>query len=348
MTTQTALLVQKVGEPVSAVHDWPVPLPGSRQIQVKVAVAGLNPHDQKSRDLGFLINDNLPGIVGSDVVGVVTALGDDVKRFRVGERVVGQASIALGRNSKALQQYAILEEDYAAVVQDGFSEDEYATLPTNLLAGVIGFFDKDGLNLPAPWSKQESSPSLSKSSILIIGGGSNCGRFATQLAKLTNFGTIVVVGGSETELKGYGATHVVDRHGGHDAVLARIRAVVGDDLLYAFDAYNPPDSQHLAINALSSSKTGKLARLRWSGRNVSDADIHPKAAGFELKDVLGASDLKPEVAVPLWQHLPDYLAQGQIKPLKFVVEQGLDPEKVNKVLDAYRDGLPVVQTHFHL
>lgn len=141
---------------------------------------------------------------------------------------------------------------------------------------------------------------------------------------------------------------MVNRHGGHDAVLSRIRAVVGDDLLYAYDAYNPPDSQHLAINALSSSKTGKLARLRSSGGNVNDADIHPKDAGFELKNVLGISDLKPDVAIPLWQHLPHYLTQGQIKPLKFVVEQGLDAEKVNKVLDAYRDGLSVVQTHFHL
>lgn len=136
MTVQTALIVQKIGGPVSAVHDWPVSLPSSRQIQVKVTVAGLNPHDQKGRDIGLFIKDKLPGILGSDVVGVVTALGDDVNRFRVGDRVFGQSSLGPGAASKALQQYAILDEDYAAIVPEGFTEDESATLPTNLLAGT--------------------------------------------------------------------------------------------------------------------------------------------------------------------------------------------------------------------
>jgi NADPH:quinone reductase len=31
-----------------------------------------------------------------------------------------------------------------------------------------------------------------------------------------------------------------------------------------------------------------------------------------------------------------------------VVKQGLDAAAVNEVLDAYRDGKPVVKTHIHL
>jgi NADPH2:quinone reductase len=220
----------------------------------------------------------------------------------------------------------------------------------NTCLGIIAFFDtKDGLDLPAPWiSASASVSSLTDSFILIVGGGSNCGRFATQLARLTGFGTIVVVGGNESELISFGATHVVERHGGHDTVLERIRAIAGDDLIYAFDAYNAPNEQHLAINALSNLKQGKLARLVWSRGSVQEDMIREKAKGYELKNVLGISHLKPDVATPFWQHATEYLALGKIKPLEFVSVQGLDVDKVNEVLDAYRDGKRVVQTHFRV
>jgi NADPH2:quinone reductase len=63
---------------------------------------------------------------------------------------------------------------------------------------------------------------------------------------------------------------------------------------------------------------------------------------------LGLSHLKPELAKPFWQHASDLLAQGKIRPLKFVTVQGLDAKKVNEVLDRYRDGKEVTQTHFRV
>jgi len=135
MTTQTALLVKSIGAPVTSVTNWHIPQPGPKQIQVRVTVAGLNPHDQKGRDSGLFIKDSLPAILGADVVGVVTTLGDGASRFKSGDRVFGQASTAPGSVSKALQEYAVLDEDFAAGVPEGISEDEVATLPTNLLAG---------------------------------------------------------------------------------------------------------------------------------------------------------------------------------------------------------------------
>jgi NADPH2:quinone reductase len=136
MALQTALVVKKVGEPVTSVSNWPIPQAGPKHIQVRVTVASLNPHDQKCRDAGLFIQDNLPAILGSDVVGVVTALGEGISRFKIGDRVFGQASIALGSTSKALQEYAVLDEDFAAAVPSGITEDEAATLPTNILAGT--------------------------------------------------------------------------------------------------------------------------------------------------------------------------------------------------------------------
>jgi NADPH2:quinone reductase len=134
MPSQTALIVRTIGEPVTLDTNWPIPTPGPKQIQVRVTVAGLNPHDQKSRDIGLFIKDSLPAILGSDVVSVVTVLGESVSRFKVGDRVFGQSSI-VGSDSKALQEYTVLNENFAAHVPLNWSRDEAATVPTNLLAG---------------------------------------------------------------------------------------------------------------------------------------------------------------------------------------------------------------------
>jgi len=131
--TQTALLVTAIGSPVTSVSNWPIPQPGPKQVQIRVTVGGLNPHDQKARDIGLFIRDDLPAILGNDVVGVVIALGEGASRFKTGDRVFGQASMKM--ESKALQVYAVLDEEFAAEVPEGVGEDKAATLPTNIVAG---------------------------------------------------------------------------------------------------------------------------------------------------------------------------------------------------------------------
>ncbi|KAH6704296.1 hypothetical protein BKA61DRAFT_618278 [Leptodontidium sp. MPI-SDFR-AT-0119] len=80
---------------------------------------------------------------------------------------------------------------------------------------------------------------------------------------------------------------------------------------------------------------------------VDESMVVGKKAGFEVKDVLGSSQLNPQLAYPFWERVPDLLASGKIKPLKFVVKNGLTPENANEVLDAYRDNKRVVKTHIH-
>ncbi|KNG51456.1 hypothetical protein TW65_01471 [Stemphylium lycopersici] len=350
MSKQTALLVTQVGGRVHAVSDWPVPQPGPKQVQIRVNVAGLNPHDQKARDTGLFIKDNLPAILGNDVTGVITVLGSEVTKYKVGDRIVSQSSLG-GNTQNALQQYVVLDEDFTAKIPVGFKDDEAATIPTNALAGLIALFNPSGLGIPAPWASKEGDAAFdyAGTTLLIIGGGSNCGRFGVQLAHLAGIGTIVVVGGSEEELKRYGATHVLDRHGGDEAVLARIRDIVGDNLIYAYDTVNPPAGQHLALSALSSSKTGRLARLLFSSGAVDESKIlGEKKEGFALRNVLGLSHINAETAKPFWGRLSTFLEEGKLVPLAYETVKGLDEDKVNEVLDRYRDGKKVVQTHFRV
>ncbi|KAK7419300.1 hypothetical protein QQX98_003452 [Neonectria punicea] len=343
--TQRAIIVSELGKPVSLVTDWPVPEPGANQVQVKVTVAGLNPHDQKCRDWGLMIADHLPTVLTHDVVGTVTKLGQGVTDITVGDRIMYQPSFEPSPTQKGLQEYAIADLVALAKIPDSITDDEAATLPCNVVAPLVALFET--LHIPAPWTPAAKEFDYANTALLIVGGGSNCGRFGVQLAKLSGIGRIVVVGGNEAELKSFGATHVLDRHAGYDTVLARIRDVVGDDLVYALDTINPLDGQLLALNALSSRKKGALARLIPHGQ-VDGSKVFEKQAGFDVRDVFGSSHVHPELVRGFWSRAQAYLEAGQIKPLAYVVKEGLLASNVNEVLDAYKNGKPVTKTHIHL
>lgn len=275
----------------------------------------------------------------------MTKIGEGVSGVAVGDRIVSQPGFAPSSTQNGLQEYAVADVGAFAKIPAGTSDDEAATLPTNIIAPLVALFKV--LQIPAPWTAEAKGFDYAGTTLLVVGGGSNCGRFGVQLAKLAGIGRIVVVGGNESELRGLGATHVLDRHGGHDAVLARIRGVVGDDLVYAYDAVSPVEDQVLALNALSSTKKGALARLLPLGP-VDESKVVGKKAGFEVRDTYGSSQVNPEVAVGFWENLPGFLEAGKIKPTAYVVKKGLTAENVNEVLDAYRDGKPVTKTHIHI
>ncbi|VUC24912.1 unnamed protein product [Clonostachys rosea] len=343
MSLQRALLVKELGKPVELVHDHPVPLPGPGQVQVQVSVAGLNPHDQRVRDLGQYISP--PTVLGNDVVGKVTKLGAGVTEFAVGDRIAYQAQFTREQSQTGLQEYAVADNIASTGIPSSISDDQAATLPSNIFAPLVAIFDT--FEIPPPWAPESKSFDYNGATILIIGGGTNCGKFAVQLAKLAGIGRIVAVGGPVDELLSYGATHVLDRHGGYDSVLSRVKEAVGDDLLYACDTINPAQDQTLGLDALSNSKKGILATLLPRG-STDDARISKKEAGFVWHKVIGSSHAKPALAVDFWKRLPGYLEQGQITPLQFTAKQGLEAIHVNEVLDAYRDGKSVTRLHVHI
>ncbi|ORY16249.1 putative alcohol dehydrogenase [Clohesyomyces aquaticus] len=347
--TQTALLVPTIGSRLTLHTTHPIPFPSPSQIQIRTTLAGLNPHDQKSRDRGLFIKDHLPGILSNDIVGVVTALGSNASKYAIGDRIFAQSKIVNGNEQKGFQEFAVLDEQFSSKVPEGMRDTEVGTLPTNALAALVAIFDGTGLGIPAPWLEEAKTFDYKGTTLLVVGGGANCGKFGVQFAKLAGIGKIVVVGGEEAELKRLGATHVLDRHGGDEVVGKRIREVVGDELIYAFDVVNGLVGQHIAVSALSTSKKGTLARLVFSVGSLNEGKIMPeKKAGYELRNVFGSSHDRPELAKGLWDRVGEYLRGGKLVPLKAEVVEGLDVDKANEVLDRYRDGKKVIQTHFRI
>ncbi|KAH6724996.1 putative zinc-type alcohol dehydrogenase-like protein [Leptodontidium sp. MPI-SDFR-AT-0119] len=321
--SQNALLLRGVGTPL-VLGSRPIPKPGPNQLLVKVIVTSLNPHDQKTRDVGLFVTQ-FPYVLASELVGEIVDIGEGEysAEFAIGDHVFGHT-----------------------VANTGLTDDEAAIIPVVVLAGFIALFSESGLGLPPLFSPKAASFDFAAATLLVIGGGSNTGKATVELGKMAGFGRIVVVTGlhNEVELKARGATHLVDRHAAD--VLERVRTITGDDLIYAIDTVNAGQEQELGVAALSNSKRGTLITQRRGDEEFGPDRIGNKVVGYERRAVLGVSLMHPEVTVGFWKQLPAWLKDGKIHPSKYTVVKGLDAEAVNNALDGYLAG-KAVKTNIH-
>ena len=75
--------------------------------------------------------------------------------------------------------------------------------------------------------------------------------------------------------------------------------------------------------------------------------VGKKAAGYESKQVIGASSAHPEFAGRFWKQLPVWLESEEIKKLRYEVIEGLDAEKVNGAMDGFADWKAPRRWHVH-
>src|ERR1700751_2908970 len=90
-----AYVLARYGGPESArLSDIPAPKPRPSDVLVNVRAAGLNPVDYKFRQgqLRAIQRPKLPFVLGNELAGEVAAIGSDVKRFRVGDRVFARVA----------------------------------------------------------------------------------------------------------------------------------------------------------------------------------------------------------------------------------------------------------------
>src|ERR1700758_3998151 len=137
-------------------------------ILVEVRAAGLNPVDFKFRQgkLRAILRPKLPLVLGNELAGEIVAVGSDVKRFRVGDRVF--ARIAKDRGG-AFAEKACVDEIHAA------------HMPRNLDFAAAGAVPLAGLTaLQALRDELHVKPGQK---VLISGGAGGVGTFAIQIAK---------------------------------------------------------------------------------------------------------------------------------------------------------------------
>ncbi|MEU6256782.1 NADP-dependent oxidoreductase [Streptomyces sp. NPDC047043] len=90
-TTQAVRFDQYGGRDVLRVTDIPAPEPGPREVVVEVRAAAINPFDATIRSgvIRHLFPVDFPSGQGSDLAGVVVAVGAEVGQLGVGDEVLG-------------------------------------------------------------------------------------------------------------------------------------------------------------------------------------------------------------------------------------------------------------------
>src|SRR5512141_3015183 len=90
MTPSTMRAVEAAAFAIDAlsVVERPVPAPRRGEILVRIKAASLNYRDLAILAEGYLPQLKLPQALASDCCGEVVAIGDAVKRFKAGDRVI--------------------------------------------------------------------------------------------------------------------------------------------------------------------------------------------------------------------------------------------------------------------
>ncbi|MDB4952495.1 MAG: Alcohol dehydrogenase zinc-binding domain protein [Myxococcales bacterium] len=186
--------------PPEAVHVELVPVPkvGPHDVLVEVATAGVGVWDPEMVNGSFTVGKvDFPQVIGSDGAGVVRAIGEQVTRFAIGDRVYGW-----GFGNAKGGFYA----EFASI-----GEKELAHLPKTIALDEAGALTMSGITALLGLEHLEL---VSGDPLMILGASGGVGHVATQLAKRLDLRVFAVASGKEgvALVERLGADTVVDGH----------------------------------------------------------------------------------------------------------------------------------------
>ncbi|MEM9582135.1 MAG: NAD(P)-dependent alcohol dehydrogenase [Pseudomonadota bacterium] len=201
-TTFNAWDVSRYGGPdVLKPVSRPVPTPTTRQVLVRIRASAVSRADSMMRAgqpkfarLFLGLSRPRSGLVGTCFSGDVVAVGADVRNFRVGDAVFGEAGLQFGANATHI---CVDEAGSLLTKPETISFEEAATLFDGAMTSWH-FLTRVAQVQPGE-------------TILILGGSGSLGTAAVQFAKVLGGQVTASASARNAELiKSLGADHVVD------------------------------------------------------------------------------------------------------------------------------------------
>lgn len=223
-----AVVIRKFGDPAGLeVRDLPEPVPAAGQVLVATEAIGVGGVDAVIRRGTLAAYGFREGhLLGSEVAGVVTAVGEGVDGSWAGRRVWAFTGLSGG--------YA--EQAVAAV-------EDVLPLPDSLTGADAVTLGGSGVVAHFALERARFAPG---DTVLVRGAAGSIGITAVQLAARGGAGAVAVTTSSAergSRLRELGATHVLDRSGdGPDAPVGFdvvIDVVAGPQLPLFLDKLNP-------------------------------------------------------------------------------------------------------------
>ena len=116
---------------VLSLGDSPIPEPKANEVRVKTTLASIHNHDLLTIRGQYGFKPELPAIAGSEAVGVIDAIGDNVKDLKVGQRVAAASVQA------TWAEYFVASEDMIFTVPDSLDDEIAAQLIAMPLSALM-------------------------------------------------------------------------------------------------------------------------------------------------------------------------------------------------------------------
>jgi NADPH:quinone reductase-like Zn-dependent oxidoreductase len=212
-----AVLFDRYGdESVLEVRDAPDPQPGDGEVVVRVVAAGTNPGEIGIREgaMHDRYPADFPSGQGSDLAGVVAAIGPGVTGLAVGQPVIGLSD---SRNAQA--ELVLLPADRVVPKPDRVDWDAAATF---YVAGTTAL------------ALLQARPVTVGDTVVVAGAAGGVGVYLVQLAVGTGARVLALAGEANHEwLRAHGAEPIAYGDGVED----RLRAAAPDGITAFFDLY---------------------------------------------------------------------------------------------------------------
>lgn len=234
-----ALVCNELGRPDSLdLEDAPVPTPGEGEVLIEVHAAGVNFPDGLLVAGEYQTKPSLPFVPGSEVAGVVAALGDGVSGVSVGQRVM--AFTTLG----GYATHALAPTHHVYPIPDALSFVDAAIIPVAYGTSFHGLIDRARLS--------------AGEIVLVLGASGGVGLSAVAIAKAK--GARVIAAASTPE-----KLELAQAHGADDLINYRDEDL-GERLKELTEnrgvdvVYDPVGGDHAET---------VVRRLAWGGRYLT-------------------------------------------------------------------------------
>lgn len=192
-----AVVLPNVGPPeVLKLVQRPRPTPGRGMVLIEMRATTVSPLDCQERAgrVSRLIPGGRPEILGHDVCGIVTALGEGVKKLTVGTEVIGLRAL---QNPGTYAEFVTLPADAVTRKPGKLPFSASAALPLSGTVALQAIRDRGRLQ--------------SGQALLVNGAAGGIGSLAVQLGKALGAVVTGVCSGDSSELVGsLGADEVID------------------------------------------------------------------------------------------------------------------------------------------
>ena len=296
-TRMTAIGIKSPGGPEMLVsEERAVPPAGTGEILIKVAAAGVNRPDVMQRKGLYPPPPGAPDIPGLEVAGEIVALGPDVKRWNVGNRVMALVS------GGGYAEYCLAHESHALPLS-GLSMVEGAATPETFLTVWHNVFERGGLK------RSET--------LLVHGGSSGIGTTAIQLAKQFGAKVITTAGSDEkcAACRNLGADVAVNYKA--EDFVAATKAATGDK--GADVILDMVGGDYIARNYEAAAVEGRIVQIAFQGGPKAEVNfmrmmlkrLHHTGSTLRSRSVADKGAIAHAVEV----HALPLIAKGLVKPV---------------------------------